>query len=35
MAITFRDVLPLAAKKQKPRFYRGFGGIPELSLFRW
>jgi len=29
MAMTF----PFAAKKQKPRFYRGFGGILELSLF--
>jgi len=28
MAMTF----PFAAKKQKPRFYRGFGGILELSL---
>jgi hypothetical protein len=22
-------------QKQKPRFYRGFGGIFELSLFSW
>jgi hypothetical protein len=30
MAMTF----PLS-QKQKPRFYRGFGGIFELSLFSW
>jgi hypothetical protein len=26
------DLSFFAAKKQKPRFYRGFGGIYELSL---
>jgi hypothetical protein len=31
MAMTF----PFGRQKQKPRGYRGFGGILELSLFLW
>jgi hypothetical protein len=29
------DDLSIFRQKQKPRFYRGFGGILELSLLPW
>jgi hypothetical protein len=32
MAMTFQSAANVPPKKQKPRYYRGFGGILELPL---